>query len=211
MDIQLIVEMLKNNRALWVTATVTGVFAIIVSILNAIWSFIQRKKQLEYDKQLEKYKHIAEKKNYVSKVRFDAEFAIYRDLSKVFFNMVLEIGALIPPGYSERPVDEEQYKKLQEESFRSSAKAHKIAQETLFQNAPFIPEELYNDFRELLQLTRLQLAAYKMRFNVLYVAPKEEKESYSKEDYKRAGEINSKFDALNKKIREYLASLDVAE
>lgn len=62
MDLDLIVEMLKNNRALWVTATVTGIFAIIISIIDAICLYIQKRKQLEYDKKLEKYKHIAEKK-----------------------------------------------------------------------------------------------------------------------------------------------------
>ena len=44
MDTELIIEILKNNRALWVTATVTGIFSVIVSIVNAVFLIIQGKK-----------------------------------------------------------------------------------------------------------------------------------------------------------------------
>lgn len=192
-----------------------GVGGIIITVVKfsaeQIAERMNKKFEASLNKELEKYKTELNKKEYVSKTRFDAEFSIYRELSKAFFNLARDINSLVPAGYSERPANEDDYKKYQEECWHASSKSLQVAQETLVQNAPFISEELYNDFLELISLSRLQIAAYTKRFNVLYLATQEEKESYTLDDYKRAGEISTKFDALNKKIRNYLASLDVAE
>lgn len=196
-------------------ASAGGIGAIIIGVVkfsaNRIADRMNAKFEATLNKELEKYKTELSKKEYVSKTRFDAEFSIYRELSKAFFNMARDINSLVPAGYSERPADEEAYKKLQEECWHASSQSLQIAQETLVQNAPFISEELYNDFLELVSLSRQQISAYTKRFNVLYLATQAEKEKYTREDYERAEEIVRKFDALNKKIRNYLASLDVAE
>lgn len=196
-------------------ASVGGVAGLIVLAIkfasNIIAERLSQNYELKLQKELEAFKSTLTKKEYVSKARFDAEFSIYRELSRAFFNMARDINSLVPAGYSERPADEEAYKKYQEECWHASSRSLQTAQETLVQNAPFISEELYNDFLELVTLSRLQISAYTKRFNVLYLAPREEKESYTAEDYERAREISQKFDTLNKKIRNYLASLDVAE
>lgn len=196
-------------------ASVGGVAGLIVLAIkfasNIIAERLSQNYELKLQKELEAFKSTLTKKEYVSKARFDAEFSIYRELSRAFFNMARDINSLVPAGYSERPADEEAYKKYQEECWHASSQSLQTAQETLVQNAPFISEELYNDFLELVALSRLQISAYTKRFNVLYLAPREEKENYTAEDYKRARELSQKFDALNKKIRNYLASLDVAE
>lgn len=196
-------------------ASAGGVGSLIVLVTkfasNIIAERLSQKYELKLQKELEAFKSTLTKKEYVSKTRFDAEFSIYRELSKAFFNMARDINSLVPAGYNERPADEEAYKKHQEECWHASSQSLQAAQETLVQNAPFISEELYNDFLELVALSRLQISAYTKRFDVLYFAPQEEKESYTTEDYKRAREISQKFDALNKKVRNYLSSLDVAE
>lgn len=196
-------------------ASVGGISGLIVLAVkfasNIIAERLSQKYELKLQKELEAFKSTLTKKEYVSKTRFDAEFGIYRELSKAFFNMARDINSLIPAGYSERPANEDDYKKHQKECYCNSSQSLTIAQETLVQNAPFISEELYNDFLELVTLSRLQILAYKRRYNVLYLAPQEEKEMYTSEDYERAIKIPQKFDALNRKIRNYLASLDVAE
>ena len=52
---------------------------------------------------------------------------------------------------------------------------------------------------------------FEERWNVGYLASQEEKETISREAYKRTGEINDKFKKLNNEIREYLNSLDVLD
>lgn len=209
MDMELIVEMLKNNRALWVTATVTGLFAIIISILDAIWLFIQRRKQLEYDKQLEKYKTGLENKTYISKTKFDAEFSTYRELSKAFFNMTLCICDMIPYGYYEEAADKEVKKKQDVEKYDKALKATVAAQNALFESAPFIPKDFFDKFDGIRQTANVQLTTFSWRWNVLYIADAEQKEKISIEDRKRSKEMRENLDALNGEIRDYLSKLDV--
>ena len=209
MDMDLIIEALKNNRALWVTATVTGVFAIIISILDAVWLFIQRRKQLKYDKQLEKYKHIADKKNYVSKVRFDVEFGIYRELSQAFSKAIEGVHGIIPYGVAYYPNDEEESDSYKKHLFAEFAKASYSAQSTLFANAPFISKEIYDKFNEILDLIRTQSEVYnEANFNTTVSNAEGQ---ITEEDSNRTALIDEKFDALMNEIRDYLSNLEILE
>lgn len=209
MDLELIIEMLKNNRALWVTATVTGLFAIIISILDAIWLFIQRKKQLNYDKQLEKYKHIAEQKNYVSKVRFDAEFAIYRELSQAFSEAIEGVHGIIPYGAAYYPNDSEERDSYEKQAFIGFAKASYSAQRTLFANAPFISKDIYDKFNEIMDLIRKQSEVYnEAHFDTTLSHASGE---ITEEDINRTALIDNKFDDLMNEIRDYLSKLEILE
>lgn len=209
MDMDLIIEILKNNRALWVMATVTGIFAIIVSIVNAVFLFIQGRKQHKYDEQLEKFKHISEKKNYVSKVRFDAEFAIYRELSQTFSEAVEAVHGIIPDGEAYYPEDEEERKNYEKHLFVKFAKAHQSAQSTLYANAPFISKEIYDKFDEILDLIRTQSEVYnEANFHTTVSDADGEITEY---DMNRTAQIDEKFSALMDIIRDYLAKLEIME
>lgn len=209
MDLDLIVEMLKNNRALWVTATVTGIFAIIISIIDAICLYIQKRKQLEYDKKLEKYKHIAEKKNYVSKVRFDAEFKIYRELSQVFSEAIESVHGIIPFGEAYYPNDEEEKKKYINNLFLKFAKASHSAQSVLYANAPFISKDIYDKFGEIMYLIRMQSEVYnEANFNTTL---SQANGKITEDDTNRTALIDEKFDILMDEIRDYLSNLEILE
>ena len=86
-----------------------------------------------------------------------------------------------------------------------------IAQDSLHSNAPFIPENLFIKYNEIVKLCQMQLSMFERRWNVLYFASQEEKETFSPEDYKRTETINEKFKELNTNIREYLLKLDVLD
>ena len=49
---------------------------------------LKGKYQLELDKKFESYKANLDNKKYVTKTKFDAEFDLYRKLSKAYFEMV---------------------------------------------------------------------------------------------------------------------------
>ena len=163
----------------------------------------------ELEKEIEQYKSALNKKEYISKTRFDAEFSIYRELSKTFFDLARDINTLIPFGNSEKPADKDKYEEYLEECYKKAEESFTAAQETLHQNAPFIAEEIYLDYSEILNLSRLQLFAYLRRYNVLYFGF--DKKEFTANDNKRSRIIVEKQQAITKKIRDYLASLDVAE
>ncbi|MEG2014069.1 MAG: hypothetical protein RR063_12875, partial [Anaerovoracaceae bacterium] len=79
--------------AVWQTVfaiigSVGGAGVIIAAVVkfssDKIAERLSAKYQLKLDKELEAFKGRLDRKNYVSRVRFDAEFAIYRELSQVF-------------------------------------------------------------------------------------------------------------------------------
>lgn len=235
MDMDVVAEILKNNRALWVTATVTGGVAVIVSILNAIWLFFQRKKQLDYDtklenhksglgkelenlksglgKEMESFKSKLEKKKYVSKVRFDTEFALFKDLWCTCRKMVNDVY-FVYPTFANVPADEETRKKYEQNVYETAHNSYKVFIELLENNAPFISAGIYEKFNDIGQLCRKNLNLYEERWNRgrLFVwEGSQEKRDAEWEAYMRTDEFNQKYNALINELRTYLNKLDVGE
>lgn len=123
--------------------------AVIYFTSNFIAERLQKKYELKLNEKFEKYKADIDNKTYISKTKFDAEFGIYRSLSKAFFDMVKNISILIPQGFVLVPADKEQQKKADIEQYNSATKAVKLAQDELNGNAPFIPENFYNEYNEI--------------------------------------------------------------
>ncbi|WP_158662708.1 hypothetical protein [Massiliimalia timonensis] len=191
-----------------------GIGGIIIGVVsfsaNKIADRMDKKFQASLDKQLEKYKSDLSKKEYVSKTKFDTEFALYRELSLNFADMVKSINILIPI-YANLPADKKARLEYEKKCYESACPAVVKAQDTLNSNIPFISEEIFNGYEELLRLSILQLDEYVERFNALDLRPQQEKESFSPDAYKRTREINEKWKKLNNTIRAYISNLDVME
>lgn len=189
----------------------TIVTGIVYFCSRIIVKRLQKKYELSLDEKFEKYKATVENKKYITKVRFDAEFKIYRELSESFFEMVKSISILIPQGLTMVPADKETKEKRDIENYGDALKAVEKAQDVLNSNAPFIPKEIFDKYDEIRILCMKQLNDFSERWNVSVRGTKKEKETLSHETYKRTGEIDKKFKEINGEIREYLESLDVLE
>lgn len=191
--------------------SVGGIGTIIVAIVkwcsDIIAERLSKKYQLQLDKEMEKYRTELNKKEYVSKTRFDAEFSIYRELTSAFSKMVTAISVMIPTGYAEVPADEDAREEMDKQHFISARQATVEAQNTLNANETFILKDFCYSYQEILKLARVQLLAYTRRFNILDLDPN--KKSFSLDDYKRTDELYEKWQVLIDKIRDYLTSLDV--
>ena len=185
--------------------TITGFF------ITPVRDFVIKQLQLSLDKALEDRKSVNERKNYISKTRFDTEFEIYRQLSKDFFATIKLTSKLIPYGLVCAPVfnTEEAKDEYDKKIYTEAVNAFVIVQDNLQINAPFIKEELYNGYNEILELCNYQLHVFQQRWNLSFRAICKEDTLPKIEDHKRTKEMQDKFDDLNKKVREYLASLDV--
>ena len=198
-----------------IVGSVGGAGAIIAFVVkfsaNLIADKLKKKYELETTKKLEEYKSKLENKNYISKTRFDTEFSIYRTLSVAFFDMVKNISVMIPDGYTQVPADPKVKKKYDKKVYNLALTAVVKAQDTLNGNAPFISEDMYNEYSAILKLCNIQLDVFSTRWNVLYLASQEEKEKLDLEDYKRTRTINESMKELNNKVRKYISTLDVIE
>lgn len=190
-----------------------GIGGIIITVVKFCSNLIADRLSAKYEdklqKETERYKTELSKKEYVSKARFDAEFAIYRDLSRSFFETVKAITVMIPYGLAYYPDDKDAKEKYENDLYDEALRATVAAQDTLNGNAPFIQETMFEQFNEILSLCKMQLDAFSRRWNKLYFA--ENKNSFTQEEYKRSKEISDKFTALCLEMRTYLSNLDVIE
>lgn len=174
------------------------IIALITFFIPPIRDFVIKKFQSSLDKALEDKKSQNDRKNYISKTRFDAEFEIYRNLSKAFCKMENYIYNLIPIIGTE-PKDPLEKEKYYNELYNRSTSAYIEAQDTLYENAPFIPIEKYKAYQEILNLCNQQLNMYSLFHD----------EKLPLEAYTRNTIIADKMEELNNNIRIYLNSLDV--
>lgn len=185
--------------------------AVVYFTSNFIAERLQKKYDLKLNEEFEKYKANIDNKIYISKTKFDAEFNIYRSLSKAFFDMEKKFTILIPVGVVYLPADHEAQRKLDEENYLAAKKSLVIAQDELNSNAPFIPERFYNEYESIRKMCIEQLDEFANRWNIASLCTQEEKETISSEARDRTSDINDRLKNLNNEIREYLNSLDVIE
>lgn len=203
------------NIIFGVISGIGGIGAVFVAVVKFASSIIAKELEERYslkmNKELEKYKFNLESKTYISKTKFETEFAIYRSLSKAFFEMVKDVSIMIPVGLVSYPANEEAKKEYEDSLYRVAVKSCIEAQDTLNGNAPFIPEDIFNEYNEIVELCRMQLNAFERRWNISYRGSQKDKEVFTSEEYKRTSKIGDKFKDLNNDIREYLSNLDVLE
>ena len=185
--------------------------AVVKFTSNIIADKISAKYENKLEQALEKYKTELNKKEYVSQVRFDAEFEIYRTLSKEFSTAVKNISLMIPDGIAYSPADEEKRTEYENKIYVDANNAVVVAQDVLYANGAFISEELYNKYNEILTLCSQQLNAFQRRYNVLYFASQEKKENYTDKEYERTTTIKEKWLELNNCVREYISKLEVID
>lgn len=185
--------------------------AVVKFTSNIIADKISAKYENKLEQALEKYKTELSKKEYVSQVRFDAEFEIYRTLSKEFSTAVKNISLMIPDGMAYFPADEDKRKEYENNNYLNANNAIVMAQDALYANGAFISEDLYNKYNEILALCGQQLNAFQRRYNVLYFASQEKKESYTDKEYEQTTTIKEKWLELNNCVREYISKLEVID
>ena len=192
-----------------------GVGGIAIAVIkfssNIIAERISVKYENKLERALEKYKTELSKKEYVSQVKFDAEFEIYRTLSKGFSTAVKNIILMIPDGKAYFPADKDKRKEYENNNYLNANNAIVMAQDALYANGAFISEDLYNKYNEILALCGQQLNAFQRRYNVLYFASQEKKESYTDKEYERTTTIKEKWLELNNCVREYISKLEVID
>ncbi len=192
-----------------------GVGGIAIAVIkfssNIIAERISAKYENKLEQVLEKYKTELSKKEYVSQVKFDAEFEIYRTLSKEFSTAVKNISLMTPDGMAYFPADEDKRKEYENNNYVNANNAIVMAQDALYANGAFISEDLYNKYNEILALCGQQLNAFQRRYNVLYFASQEKKESYTDKEYERTTTIKEKWLELNNCVREYISKLEVID
>lgn len=121
---------------------VGGVSGIVAIVLKFSESFIEKKIDKKHNEQLAILQANIDKKQYISQVRFDTEFKVYRDLSRKFGQMILEMNAYVLGNV-----------RTKDNISRLKQIAYEAVSE-LYASAPFIQKELYTSFAEIYDICR---------------------------------------------------------
>jgi len=164
------------------------------------------------NKELEDFKGSLERKNYVSKVRFDAEFEIFRRLSETFSHMVKDVYLITPLLESSVIIDREIRENQEKERYEEAENSLILAENELRKNAPFIKELYYGSFNELRKLCSEQINSYRLlKWNIEVLDSIETQQKIHIEMIRRASSIQKEYNQLTKDVRGYLELLDVNE
>ena len=179
---------------------IVGIIAGLIGVVGIVIGVVANSR-------VERLKYSLEKKNYISKARFDKEFEIYDKICEALVpavdaccDLFLEEGS-VPKNADDRRNLQNEAKNIHEKLFRM-----------VLSKAPFISEDLYNDFVSIGGLCDSRLD---MPFDRDPPKNDHEKIRMDREDHnmmkKRNDEIFEKCDAIFKKMRKYLKSLETKE
>ena len=171
-----------------------GIGGIIIAVVKLSVASIEKRFERKYTEKFAVFKSDIDKKQYISQVRFDAEFEIYKQLSRKYGELVLQI-MVKASNINKYKLDDMQDKEMGEINYL----AYQAVSE-LYSSAPFIQEDIYNDFLNIYEMSRKLLVQW----------GEEQKSSTNetKNDVCEANEIYQKYNDTIVKVREYTSKLE---
>ena len=141
--------------------------------------------------------------------KFDIEFDIYRKLSKGIFEFITTLYTTVEEKHYPKEDGPNAQQKIENEMRTYKKMVDKAAnlQKLLYENAAFMPQSIYEKYKELIELTTAQFWTYQERF-IDYVDGKISLVDRTTDADKVAFEtIEKKVESLNNELREYLQKI----
>ena len=171
-----------------------GIGGIIIAVVKLSVAPIEKRFERKYTEKFAVFQSDIDKKQYISQVRFDAEFEIYKQLSRKYGELVLQI-MVKASNIDKYKLDHMQDKEMGEINYL----AYQAVSE-LYSSAPFIQEDIYNDFLNIYEMSRKLL--------VQWGEEQRSSTNETKNDVCEANEIYQKYNDTIVKVREYTSKLE---
>ncbi len=172
-----------------------GVGGIIIAIVKLSVASIEKRFERKYTEKFAVFQSDIDKKKYISQVRFDAEFEIYKQLSRKYGELVLQM-IVKASNMDKCKLDDIQ----NEEVDKINYLAYQAVSE-LYSSAPFIQEDIYNDFLNIYEMSRKLLVQWDEEMRC---SPDET----TINNVFEAKEIYEKYNTTIVKVREYTSKLE---
>ena len=169
----------------------------------------------ELDNQREHYKSLLEKRNYVSKTRFDTEFTVCKELMMACESMIEANHHLFPHielvnAYGTGDMWSSHHQEL----WSNGADAVNTFSNKLEGYAPFISKEIYDEFRNILNVCKKNVYHY-LCFNPndrLYKnVTQEKKTEMLTKAFEDSLKLSNMLATIADKIRQYFQEMDIQE
>jgi len=190
-----------------VLVSLGGVAALIRFGGGFIAKYLSEQYKLKFDKDLEKYIDALNQKNHISKVQFDMEIMIYRELSEKILDMIETNSKLYVENIAMRNNQPFDLDRFRHEAHDRAFQAYHDANRAININAFFIPQELYVLFDDIRKKCYQQI----IDFRCLYLYETQPSPQLMQKDAeelkKQAEEITKKQKEIILTMREYLDKL----
>jgi hypothetical protein len=205
---------------IWETAStviisVGGAGAIILAsakfLAEKTANRLEAKFQQKLDKGIEKYKSTLEHNRYITKTQFDIEFGVYRKLTKTYFDMLVSLTSIVGDDYRDTDPGELHKRKCDINTYKRLIQKNSYAQDTLYENAPFIPETMFKKYEEILELANKQFWVFIYQFREHSAEMLSQGIVISDSDKANLQTIKEKINDVNSKLRDYLNSLNIVD
>lgn len=167
--------------------------------------------QQKLDEKLEKYKVVLDSKRYITKEQFDVQFKTYRKLSKSFFQMLVKLSTISEEDFYKDNTFDLANKKYEEYTYKEIVATISVAQNVLYENAPFIPRHIFQKYHELYELINNQFWSYNDKYNEYMDGKIKQEDRLTENDKKIFKEVENKWFELNKDVRTYLETLTIIQ
>lgn len=216
------------QTVLGIIASVGGasvlIWAVVKFSANRLADLLSQKYQAKLDQELETFKGELEKQKesfrvkadktrYVSKVRFDTEFTLCRELMAAAHTMVNDTY-FVYPTYARKPVESEKCREYSDQKWETATESANHFLLLLRSNAPFISLKIYEALLELHDLCRKNLNTYldvRDFQNMPLQEVQDDELGMKREAYRRTREFEPKLNAIIEMLREHFAQMDVNE
>lgn len=195
--------------AVIVSAGGVGGLVIVVTkfTVGIISDRLSQKFQKELEKEIEAYRMDLDTRKHASITRYDIELTLYQDLNGIFFALLKDVNQLIPVGISYELLEKDVREQIQKKALVDARVSYENAQDILNKNEPFIMEEIYENYYQILQLSHMQISIIDLNFSKYNLNA--DKNDLKIENHNRTKEINRIFKKNNKCIRDHLLSLEL--
>ena len=200
-----------------IVLSVGGAGAIIVAatsfLSNRIANRLEEKYRLKLDMELEKCKANFEQRTYISRIQFDTEIAIYRELTKGIYEFLVALNTSVNDKDYPKAEQHDASEKIEQERtlYIKMVDRSSHLQSLLYENAAFIPKSLYDECKALIEVSSDQFWIYIERFNMYlenHISQCERVTSCEKNTFDT---LEKDFENFNNHLREYLRNLVIVD
>ena len=189
-----------------------AILGLAVALVSLVFGIANNYKSREHERELQAHKSSLERGLYVTKTRFDVEFAIYRELIKSFWDVINDIRAIYGSTKLTRIISNnpDVAKNIKKDAFNSCMKNYGTAEVALSGNLPFIDKDISFKFLEILFLVGELALTYEKKYYDIQNDTVKHDDGYELEKSQLI-ELNTKWEELSAYIRDHISSMKIVE
>lgn len=195
-----VLEYLLKNPAV-IVAIIAAVASVAAAVITGVISCRVKSKEAELEKELNNVIALNNRLTHIMSSRFDYEFEIYKDMSKVFFLLTSSLNTYYSQGFRKAHSNEQLKYQKAEELLQDVIKAYYKYRDTLYMVGAFIPEEQFDEFEQFMKLCFSQ---YQLFYNAQYYEEYDKMNRVEEKANENDIKITKTQTMLIKRLRSYL-------